>query len=163
MAGGHVFHRSTRACPATAVSGAGIFLTDSDGRRYVDACGGAAVSCLGHAHPAVVAAVADQSARLEYVHTGFFTTDAAEDLAALIAAMSPGSLDRVWYTGSGSEAIEAALKLARQYHLERGDSGRGRVIARGLSYHGNTLGALGTGGTAWRRAPYEPLLIDVSL
>jgi adenosylmethionine-8-amino-7-oxononanoate aminotransferase len=163
MAGGHVFHRSTRACPATAVSGAGIFLTDSDGRRYVDACGGAAVSCLGHAHPAVVAAVADQSARLEYVHTGFFTTDAAEDLAALIAAMSPGSLDRVWYTGSGSEAIEAALKLARQYHLERGDTARCQVIARRLSYHGNTLGALAAGGSAWRRAPYEPLLIDVSL
>ena len=77
--------------------------------------------------------------------------------------MSPGALDRVWFTSSGSEAIEAALKLARQYHLERGDTGRSRVIARRLSYHGNTLGALAAGGSAWRRAPYEPLLIDVSL
>ena len=101
--------------------------------------------------------------RLEYAHTGFFTTFAAEELAALIAENCPGALDRVWFTGSGSEAIEAALKLARQYHLERGDSGRSRLIARRLSYHGNTLGALAAGGSAWRRKPYEPLLIDVSL
>jgi adenosylmethionine-8-amino-7-oxononanoate aminotransferase len=77
--------------------------------------------------------------------------------------MSPGSLDRVWFTGSGSEAIEAALKLARQSHLERGDSGRTRIIARRLSYHGNTLGALAAGGSEWRRVPYAPMLIDVSL
>jgi adenosylmethionine-8-amino-7-oxononanoate aminotransferase len=159
----HVFHRSTRASPPVAVRGEGIFLIDADGKRYVDACGGAAVSCLGHGHPAVVAAIAEQAARLEYVHTGFFTSAAAEELATLIADMSPGALDRVWYTSSGSEAIEAALKLARQYHLERGDTGRTRVIARRLSYHGNTLGALAAGGSAWRRAPYAPLLIDVVL
>ncbi len=105
----------------------------------------------------------EQAAKLEFVHTGFFTTDAAEELAAIMAEQSPGSLDRVWFTGSGSEAIEAALKLARQYHLERGDPGRTRVIARRQSYHGNTLGALAAGGSAWRRAPYEPLLIDVAL
>jgi len=161
MTGGHVFHRFTSAPPPTAVRGEGIFLIDNDGRRYVDACGGAAVSCLGHNHPQVIAAVAEQTARLEYVHTGFFTSEAAEDLAALIAEMSPGSLNRTWYTGSGSEAVEAALKLARQYHLERGDSGRSRIIARRQSYHGNTLGALAAGGSVWRRAPYEPLLIDV--
>jgi len=163
MTGGHVFHRSAAARPPVAVGGQGIFLIDADGRRYVDACGGAAVSCLGHGHPEVVAALAAQAAELEYVHTGFFTTEAAEQLATLIAEMSPGRLDRVWYTGSGSEAVEAALKLARQYHLERGDPGRSRVIARRLSYHGNTLGALAAGGSAWRRAPYEPLLIDVAL
>ena len=107
--------------------------------------------------------MAEQAARFEYIHTSFFTSDAAEQLAAMIAEMSPGILDRVWYTSSGSEAIEAALKLARQYHLERGESGRSHVIARRLSYHGNTLGALAAGGSAWRRAPYEPLLIDVAL
>ena len=159
----HVFHRSTEARPPVAVRGEGIFLIGADGRRYVDACGGAAVSCLGHGHPRVIAAMADQAARLEYVHTGFFTTEAAEELAAVVAEMSPGALDRVWFTSSGSEAIEAALKLARQYHLERGDSGRSRVIARRQSYHGNTLGALAAGGSAWRRAPYQPLLFDVSL
>ena len=163
MSAGHIFHRSTSERPPIAARGEGIFLIDADGRRYVDACGGAAVSCLGHGHPAVVAAIAEEAARLEYVHTGFFTSEAAEELADLIAAMVPGALDRVWYTSSGSEAIEAALKLARQYHLERGETGRTHVIARRLSYHGNTLGALAAGGSAWRRAPYAPLLIDVAL
>ena len=162
MTAGHVFHR-TNVGPPLAVKGEGIYLIDADGRRYIDACGGAAVSCLGHGHPAVIAAMTEQTARLEYIHTGFFTTEIAEELASRIAEMCPGSLDRVWYTGSGSEAIEAALKLARQYHLERGDTGRSRLIARRLSYHGNTLGALAAGGSAWRRKPYEPLLIDVSL
>jgi adenosylmethionine-8-amino-7-oxononanoate aminotransferase len=163
MGAEHVFHRSTGARPPVVVRGEGIYLIDEADRRYIDACGGAAVSCLGHGHPAVVAAIAEQAARLEYVHTGFFTSEAAEELAAMVAEMSPGTLDRVWYTSSGSEAIEAALKLARQYHLERGETGRRHVIARQLSYHGNTLGALAAGGSAWRRAPYEPLLIDVAL
>lgn len=163
MTAGHVFHRSTVACPPVATRGEGIFLIDAEGRRYIDACGGAAVSCLGHGHPEVVAAIAEQAARLEYIHTGFFTTEAAEELANVIADMAPGSLGRVWFTSSGSEAIEAALKLARQYHLERGDAGRNRVIARRQSYHGNTLGALAAGGSAWRRAPYQPLLFDVAL
>ncbi len=146
-----------------AVRGEGIFLIGDDGRRYLDACGGAAVSCLGHGRSDVVAAIAEQAARLEYAHTSFFTSEAAEELATLIANFSPGTLDRVWFTSSGSEAIEAALKLARQYHLERGDLSRSRVIARRLSYHGNTLGALGSGGSAWRRAPYEPLLVEAAL
>jgi len=160
---GHVFHRSTAMHLPVAVRGEGIFLVDEDGRRYVDACGGAAVSCIGHGHSEVAAAIAEQTARLEFIHTGFFTSSAAEELADLIAEMSPGTLDRVWFTGSGSEAIEAALKLARQYHLERGDTGRTKIIARRQSYHGNTLGALAAGGSAWRRAPYAPLLIDVTL
>ncbi len=143
--------------------GEGIFLIDETGQRFIDACGGAAVSCLGHGHPSVIAAMADQAARLEYAHTGFFTTEAAEKLAAVIAGMSPGSLDRVWFTSSGSEATEAAVKLARQYHLERGEPGRSRLIARRFSYHGNTLGALAVGGSAWRRAPYDPFLINVAL
>jgi adenosylmethionine-8-amino-7-oxononanoate aminotransferase len=163
MAAGHVFHRSTRASPPVATRGEGIYLIDAHGRRYIDACGGAAVSCLGHGHPDVIAAMAKQASSLEYIHTGFFTSEAAEELATVIAEMSPGGLDRVWYTSSGSEAIEAAVKLARQYHLERGDMGRSRIVARRLSYHGNTLGALAAGGSAWRRAPYEPLLIDVAL
>jgi len=163
MGAEHVFHRFTDARPPIAVRGEGIFLIDEVGRRYIDACGGAAVSCLGHGHPEIVAAMSGQAARLEYIHTGFFTSEAAEELAAMVAEMSPGTLDRVWYTSSGSEAIEAALKLARQYHLERGDTARKHVIARRQSYHGNTLGALAAGGSAWRRAPYQPLLIDVAL
>ena len=121
------------------------------------------MSCLGHGHPQIIAAMAAQAASVEYAHTGFFTTAAAEELAATIADQSPGSLDRVWFTGSGSEAIEAALKLARQYHVERGDIGRTKIVTRRQSYHGNTLGALAAGGSVWRRVPYEPLLIDVSM
>ena len=163
MGADHVLHRSTEGRAPIAARGEGIFLIDEAGRRYIDACGGAAVSCLGHGDPEVISAMAEQAARLEYAHTGFFTTDAAEELAAVIAGMSPGSLDRVWFTNSGSEATEAAVKLARQYHLEREDSARCRLIARRFSYHGNTLGALAAGGSVWRRAPYDPLLIDVTL
>ena len=121
------------------------------------------MSCLGHGHPAVIAAMQDQAARLEYAHTGFFTTEVSEELATRITEMSPGALDRVWFTSSGSEATEAAVKLARQYHLERGEPERTRLIARRFSYHGNTLGALAAGGSLWRREPYDPLLIDVTL
>ena len=163
MGAEHVFHRFTRARPPVAASGNGIYLFDEAGRRYLDASGGAAVSCLGHGHPAVLAAMAQQAAKLEFIHTGFFTTRAAEQLAEVIADQCPGALDRLWFTSSGSEATEAALKLARQYHLERGDDGRAKVIARRLSYHGNTLGALAAGGSQWRRKPYDPLLIGVSL
>lgn len=162
MSQGHVLHRSTLRAPPTATRGDGIFLFDGSGRRYVDACGGAAVSCLGHGHPKIIAAIAEQASRLEYVHTGFFTSEPAEELGSLIAQGSPAPLERVWFTSSGSEATEAALKLARQYHLERGEPERSRVIARRLSYHGNTLGALAAGGSEWRRAPYRPLLADVS-
>src|SRR3954447_13368594 len=163
MIAGHVFHRSTSRRPPLATRGEGIFIIDADERGYIDACGGAAVSCLGHGQPRIIAALAEQAARLEYVHTGFFTTEASEELARRIARLTPGALERVWFTSSGSEAIEAALKLARQYHLERGDSARSRVIARRLSYHGNTLGALAAGGSTWRRTPYAPLLFDVTL
>src|SRR3954463_16379461 len=110
MIAGHVFHRSTSRRPPLATRGEGIFIIDADERRYVDACGGAAVSCLGHGHPRVTAAVAEAAGRLEFVHTGFFTSEPAEALADLIAELSPAALDRVWYTSSGSEAIEAALK-----------------------------------------------------
>ena len=101
MTSAHVFHRFTSARPPIATHGEGIYLFDAEGRRYVDACGGAAVSCLGHAHPEIAAAVAEQVAKLEYVHTGFFTSEAAEELADTMAEMSPG-LERVWFTGSGS-------------------------------------------------------------
>jgi adenosylmethionine-8-amino-7-oxononanoate aminotransferase len=163
MGAEHVFYRSTSRRPPIAVRGEGIFLFDEHGKRYIDACGGAAVSCLGHGHPEIADAIAKEAARLEYAHTGFFTSEAAEELATLAADMCPGALGRVWFTSSGSEATEAALKLARQYHLEHGEPGRSKIIARRFSYHGNTLGALAAGGSLWRRAPYDPLLIDVSL
>ena len=159
-----ILHRDFHQAPRRAVRGDGIFLIDAEGRRYLDASGGAAVSCLGHSHPAVIAAVQEQVARLPYSHGGSFTSDPAEELAAhLIARAPPGfGAGRVAFVGSGSEAMEVALKLTRQYFIEAGQPTRTRFIARRMSYHGNTLGALAVGGHMQRRAPYAPLLMPVS-
>ncbi|MBD3624781.1 MAG: aspartate aminotransferase family protein [Rhodobacteraceae bacterium] len=159
-----VFHRDLTSDLPMVVAGEGNFLIDDAGQRYLDACGGAAVSCLGHNHPTVRAAIKAQVDQLAFAHTGSFTNQPAEDLAAYLVARAPQGTGRgrVMYLGSGSEAMEAALKLARQYFLEKGEPGRHKVIARKPSYHGNTLGALATGGHAGRRAPFAPLLIDVT-
>ena len=126
----------------------------------VDASGGAAVSCLGHGHPAVTEALHKQLDKLAYAHTGFFTTEVAEQLADRLVADAPEGISHVYLVSGGSEAIEASLKMARQYFFERGEPQRRHVIARRQSYHGNTLGALATGGNEWRRAPFSPLLIE---
>ena len=158
----HVFPRNMKSGLPTAVAGEGCYLIDSGGKRYLDGSGGAAVSCLGHGDPAIVKAVQDQVASLAFAHTGFFTSEPAEELADLLIRHAPGALDRVYLVSGGSEATEAALKLARQYHVERGEPQRRHLIARRQSYHGNTLGALATGGNQWRRQQFEPILIDVS-
>jgi adenosylmethionine-8-amino-7-oxononanoate aminotransferase len=158
----HLIHRSLRAVPPVAVAEQGIEIIDRDGRRYLDASGGAAVSCLGHAHPDVLAAMHAQIDKVAYAHTSFFTTDVAEALADNLAANAPPGLDRVYLVSGGSEAMEAALKLARQSFVERGEGQRNVFIARRQSYHGNTLGALSVGGNEWRRREFAPLLIDVA-
>jgi adenosylmethionine-8-amino-7-oxononanoate aminotransferase len=158
----HVFHRHTKADYPVAVKGDGMYIVDRDGERYLDASGGAAVSCLGHSDPDVMRAIKDQVDRLAFAHTGFFTSAPAEDLADMLIDQAPAGMDRVYFVSGGSEAMEAALKLARQYFLETGEPERSRFIARRQSYHGNTLGALAVGGNAWRRAPFEPLLADVT-
>ena len=142
-----------------AVSGSGVEIVDADGKRYLDASGGAAVSCLGHGHPDVLAAMRKQLDALAYSHTAFFTTEAAERLADRLIEDAPPGLSHVYLVSGGSEAIEAALKMARQYFVETGEPERDHVIARRQSYHGNTLGALAAGGNAWRRVQFEPLLI----
>ncbi|MBV7537271.1 aspartate aminotransferase family protein [Duganella sp. sic0402] len=157
----HLIHRDLRHPPPVAVHAAGIRITDQAGRSYLDASGGAAVSSLGHAHPDVLAAMHAQIDRNAYAHTSFFTSDAAEQLAARLAADAPGDLDQVYLVSGGSEAMETALKLARQYWLEAGQPQRSVFIARRQSYHGNTLGALAVGGNAWRRQPFAPLLMEV--
>ena len=156
----HIFHRNPRKPPPTALRGEGSFLFDQAGRRYYDGSGGAAVSCLGHGHPEVIEAVVDQMRKLEYAHTSFFTSEPAEQLADLLTRRSPAGLGHVYFLSSGSEAVETALKMARQYHVERGEPGRRHNIARMQSYHGNTLGALAIGGHRGRRALYQPLLPD---
>ncbi|MEP5728461.1 MAG: aspartate aminotransferase family protein [Sulfitobacter sp.] len=159
----HVLRRSLTADQPMIVKGEGAYLVDNKGKRYLDACGGAAVSSLGHDNARVRTAVARQMETLSFAHTGLFTNQPAEDLADYLISRAPkGTGDgRVMYLGSGSEAMEAALKLARQYHLENNQPERKQIIARKPSYHGNTLGALAVSGHDGRRAPFAPLLIDV--
>jgi adenosylmethionine-8-amino-7-oxononanoate aminotransferase len=158
----HVFSRQPTQDYPVAVAGDGITIVDREGRRYLDASGGAAVSCLGHSHPRVIAAIKAQLERLAYAHTSFFTSEPAEQLADHLIASAPAGIDRVYFVSGGSEAVEAALKMARQYFVEIGQPERRRFIARRQSYHGNTLGALAVGGNAWRRRQFEPLLTEVA-
>jgi adenosylmethionine-8-amino-7-oxononanoate aminotransferase len=155
-----VFHRNPRDAYPVVVRGEGAYLIDLDGRRYLDASGGAAVSCLGHSDAAVVKAIQDQLAKLPFAHTSFFTNEPMEALADALISRAPAPLEKVYFVSGGSEAIEAALKLARQYFVEKGEPQRRYLIGRRQSYHGNTLGALAVGGNAWRRKQFEPLLIE---
>ena len=155
-----ILHRTIREALPRAVAGDGPFLIDDQGRRYLDACGGAAVSCLGHNHPAVVGAIRAQAERLCYAHTSFFSSEPAEALAEHLVARAPAGVSHAYFVSGGSEAIEAALKMARQYFVERGEPQRSLFVSRRQSYHGNTLGALAVGGNAWRRTQFAPLLID---
>jgi adenosylmethionine-8-amino-7-oxononanoate aminotransferase len=157
-----VFHRNPRDSYPVAVRGEGAYLIDRDGRRYLDASGGAAVSCLGHSDALVVKAIQDQLAKLPFAHTSFFTNEPMEALADALIARAPAPLEKVYFVSGGSEAIEAALKLARQYFVEKGEPQRRHLIGRRQSYHGNTLGALAVGGNAWRRKQFEPLLIEAT-
>ncbi|HKW83434.1 MAG TPA: aspartate aminotransferase family protein [Burkholderiaceae bacterium] len=157
----HVLHRQLATTPPRAVSASGMYIVDAQGRRFLDACGGAAVSCLGHGHPDVLAAMHAQIDRLAYAHTSFFTSEVSESLADHLVEHAPAGLDQVYFVSGGSEAVEAALKLARQYFVEIGQPQRTHFVARRQSYHGNTLGALAVGGNEWRRRQFAPLLIDV--
>ena len=157
-----IMHRSLRATPPVAVSGRGVTLTDRDGKVYIDASGGAAVSCLGHGHPEVIAAMHAQIDKIAYAHTGFFTTEVAEELAETLIASAPPGIGHVYMVSGGSEAVEASLKMARQYFVEIGEPQREHFIARKQSYHGNTLGALAVGGNEWRRQQFAPLLMHVT-
>jgi adenosylmethionine-8-amino-7-oxononanoate aminotransferase len=158
----HVFPRHSKTLPPVGLKGDGVYLIDANGTRYFDGSGGAAVSCLGHSDPDVINAIKTQLDSMAFAHTSFLTSEPAEALAVLLIEHAPAGLDRVYFVSGGSEAVEAALKLARQYYVEIGQAKRSKIIARRQSYHGNTLGALAVGGNAWRRAQFAPLLIDVS-
>ncbi len=158
----HVFPRHSRKEIPVVAGGEGCYLTDTTGKRYLDGSGGAAVSCLGHGDKEVIDAIKAQLDKIAFAHTGFFTSEPAEALADLLIEHAPEGIDRVYFVSGGSEATEAAIKLARQYFVEKGEPGRGRLIARKQSYHGNTIGALSAGGNEWRRAQFAPLLLDVS-
>ncbi|MEK9723677.1 MAG: aminotransferase class III-fold pyridoxal phosphate-dependent enzyme, partial [Rhodospirillaceae bacterium] len=158
----HVFHRQLAKPLPVAAGGQGVYLIDADGKKYLDASGGAAVSCLGHGDADVIEAIKAQLDQVAFAHTGFFTSQPAEDLADLLIAEAPEGFSAVYFVSGGSEAVEAALKMARQYFLEIGQPARSKFIARRQSYHGNTLGALAVGGNVWRREPFTELLTDVS-
>ena len=155
-----ILHRATRQTYPTAVAGDGPYVIDRDGKRYLDASGGAAVSCLGHSRRDVVEAIQAQLDRLPYAHTAFFTNQPSEDLAEHLTSRAPDGLEHIYFVSGGSEANETALKLARQAAVERGERQRTEVIARHQSYHGNTLGALSASGNPGRRQLYGPLLAD---
>lgn len=154
-----VLHRGGSSELPEAVGGEGCYLFDRAGRRYLDASGGAAVSCLGHNHPRVQQAIRAQVDKLSYAHTSFFTNGPLEALAERLVRTAPPGMSKAYFVSGGSEATEAALKLARQYFVERGEPRRSELIARRQSYHGNTLGALALGGNAARRRQFTPLLI----
>ncbi|KAK5128958.1 hypothetical protein LTR85_000291 [Meristemomyces frigidus] len=155
-----VLHRSLSHDPFRVVSGEGNYLRLSNGQNIFDATGGAAVACLGHGNKRVRQAVMDQMDCVSYCHSLFYATAAAEDLARLLTTSTGGEMVRAFFVSSGSEAVEAALKLARQYHLEKkpGEPQRKHFIARQQSYHGTTLGALAVGGHVARREVFEPIL-----
>ena len=157
----NVFHRTLKSTPPNAIGGQGVYLFDNQGNKYLDASGGAAISCLGHQNPIVVDAIKEQAGKLAYAHTGFFSNEPAERLAEMLVERAPEGIGKVFFVSGGSEAIESALKLARQYFWDRGEPARHKIIARRQSYHGNTLGALSVGGNEWRRLKFEPFLMDV--
>ena len=158
----HVLYRDLARDYPLIVHGEGCWLVDDRGRRYLDGCGGAYVACLGHGVPEVVEAVAEQIRRVAFVSGMSFTNEAAEALADELAELALGDLDRFYFLSSGSDAIEAALKLARQYWVERGRPAKARLIALTPSYHGNTLLALSASAREKARAPFGPWLVDVA-
>jgi adenosylmethionine-8-amino-7-oxononanoate aminotransferase len=158
---GNVFPRRLDRPLPRAVEADGVWVTDSNGKRYLDASGGPLVVNLGHCREEIARALYDQALRCDYVHPTMFTTPTVEELAAALASHAPPGIDRFYFMSSGSEAVETAIKLARQIHLECGRPQRERLISRWKSYHGLTLGALAATGRTAFRVPFAPLLNDV--
>ncbi|MGB1867781.1 MAG: aspartate aminotransferase family protein [Porticoccaceae bacterium] len=156
-----IFHRTINAQLPIATGSEGVYVRDNQGNRYLDACGGAAVSCLGHGHSRVINSIKRQLDAIAYVHSGFFTSEASEQLAQFLAQRAPEGIEHAYFVSGGSEAVETALKMARQYFLELGQPSKQKFIARRQSYHGNTLGALSVSGNKWRRQQFEPMLMDI--
>ena len=163
MKNSNIFPRHTNYDLPNAIRGEGCYIIDENDKWYLDASGGAAVSCLGHSDKTVQKAIIEQTEKLSFAHTSFFTSEPAELLANLLAKHSPEGLDKVYFVSSGSEAVESSLKLARQYFVEIGNPEKHKVISRRQSYHGNTLGALAAGGNVSRRTFFEKLLFETSL
>jgi adenosylmethionine-8-amino-7-oxononanoate aminotransferase len=154
----HVFRRSTDPTPAVAVRAEGATIWDAAGKAYLDAAGGAVVVGIGHGRESVAGVMAEQASRVAYAHGTAFTSEPLERYAAALAPHLPLDEPAIYPVAGGSEAMESALKLARAYHLARGETERWIVIARWGSYHGNSLGALDLSGRKPLRRPYEAWL-----
>src|SRR5689334_19895965 len=139
----------------------GIHVWDTAGNQYLDAVAGLGVVNIGYGRAEVGAAMAAQAAKMPFNAGNIFSNEPSIELAGKIADLAPGDLNYVHFTSGGSEAVEVALKMARQYHVERGEPSRDKVIGRWTSYHGATLGGLSVGGAKLRRAKYEPMLLDM--
>jgi adenosylmethionine-8-amino-7-oxononanoate aminotransferase len=158
-----LFPRNFRKAFPIAVRGEGCWIETADGHRLLDASGQAAVVSIGHAVPEIGRAMAEQASQIAFAHTSQFHSASAEKLAGRLLELAPANFHkggRVYFTSGGSEATETAIKIARQYYLERGDAKRFRVVSRRQSYHGSTLGAMSVSGNVARRAPYQPLLAE---
>src|SRR4029079_6833854 len=155
-----VFYRKLDRAFPLAVRAQGCWIEDEDGRRYLDAAGGAFVVNAGHGIAAIAEAMGQRAARLAYVNGTQFTHRAAEELALELAEVLPEPLHYSYFLSSGSEAVEAAVKLARQVQVERGRPAKWKVASRVPSYHGNTLAALALSGREHYRKTYGPLLLD---
>jgi len=156
----HVFYRRLSHSYPIAERGEGVYLYDTDGKRYLDASGGPVVVNIGHGVAEVVHAMAEQAGRVAYAHASMFTTQVLEEYAGALAEIVPLPHPRFFFLSSGSEAVETAIKFARQVQVDRGEPGRYMVISRWRSYHGTTLGALAVSGRPFLRQPYLPLLRD---
>jgi adenosylmethionine-8-amino-7-oxononanoate aminotransferase len=154
----HVFYRNPTKYYPEADRGEGIYIIDTQGKRYIDGCGGAVVVSIGHGSHKVREAMLEQADKVAFTHGSQFTTRAAKELSARLAGMAPKGLNRVYFLSGGSEAIETSIKMARQYQVDRGRGSKYKVISRWSSYHGNTLGALALSGHTGRRKYYQPLI-----
>ncbi|KEJ92639.1 aminotransferase class III-fold pyridoxal phosphate-dependent enzyme [Synergistes jonesii] len=155
----YLFPRSFKTNYLEADYGDGLYIYDKAGKKYLDGCSGALISNLGHRNKDIIAAVEKQFAKLEFAHPSRWRTDIAEEAAAAVAETAPGDLDNVWFVSGGSEAVETALKLARQYYVERDGEGSGKhvTIGRWNSYHGSTIGTMAVAGSMARRRMFLPL------
>lgn len=158
----NVFHRSPAKSYPTIVRGEGVYLYDDAGRRYLDACSGSLVTNIGHGVSQIAEVIAEQARTLAFVHGSRWTSQPMAEAAERIASMTPPGLDRIYFVNSGSEATEAAVKMARQFYIERDgpDTPKAKIVGRWLGFHGVTLGALGYGGNLMRRQPFLPMLHD---
>jgi len=157
---GHIFYRKLGRIYPLITHGEGVYLYDQNGKRYIDGSGGALVVNIGHGQEKIVQSMIDQMGKVGYVHGTQFTTQSIEEYSDALGKILPGGLEKIYFLSGGSEAVEASIKLARQYFWESGQAQRWRVIARWHSYHGNTLGALSLTGRVGARKPYLPLLIN---